>query len=111
MSPSEFPDFVKKLPRAAITFDGLRGWLLQSNAGQVLFNESDVEVFVPEHSHGEQWGVVIDGTIEMTISGKTNTCGRGDSYFIAAGSIHSARIHAGFKAIDYFTDKDRYKTL
>ncbi len=74
MSPSEFPDFVKKLPRAAITFDGLRGWLLQSDAGQVLFNESDVEVYVPEHSHGEQWGVVIDGTIEMTISGKTNTC-------------------------------------
>ncbi len=111
MSPSEFPDFVKKLPRAAITFNGLKGWLLQSDLGQILFNESDVEVVVPPHSHGEQWGVVLDGRIDMTIDGKTNSYTRGDSYFIASGTIHSAKIHPGFKAIDYFADKDRYKTL
>jgi hypothetical protein len=73
MNPSEFPDFVKNLPMANIPFNGLRGWLLQSNSGQVLFNESEVETIVPEHSPGDQWGI--------------------------------------FRAIDYFKDKDRYKTI
>ncbi len=111
MNSSEFPDFVKKLPRANIAFNGLSGWLLQSDSGQILFNESDVEVVVSEHSHGDQWGIVIDGIIELTVDGKTNKYSRGDTYFITAGAIHSARIHPGFRAIDYFADKDRYKTI
>jgi quercetin dioxygenase-like cupin family protein len=111
VNSSEFPDFIKKLPRANITVNGLNGWLLQSNDGQMLFNESEVETIVPEHSHGDQWGIVIDGIIELTVNGKTNKYSRGDSYFIAGGTVHSARIYPGFRAIDYFKDKDRYKTL
>jgi hypothetical protein len=111
VNSSEFPDFIKKLPRANITVNGLNGWLLQSNDGQMLFNESEVETIVPEHSHGDQWGIVIDGIIELTVNGKTNKYSRGDSYFIAGGTVHSARIYPGFRAIDYFMDKDRYKTL
>ena len=34
---------------------------------------------------------------------------KGDTYFIPAGAPHSARIHAGFRAVDYFADRDRYK--
>lgn len=111
MNSSEFPDFIKKLPIANIPVNGLNGWLLQSNDGQILFNESEVETTVPEHSHGDQWGIVIDGTIELTVNGKTNKYNRGDTYFIAGGTVHSAHIHPGFRAVDYFKDKDRYKTL
>lgn len=109
MNSPEFPDFVKKLPRADLPFEGLRGWLLQSDWGQVLFNESDIELSVPTHSHGSQWGTVIDGKIELTIDGQKRTYRRGDSYFIPAGATHSAIIHAGFRAFDYFADKDRYQ--
>ncbi len=109
MKSSEFPGFVRSLPEADLPFEGLRGWLLQSDSGQVLFNESDVEVSVPEHSHGNQWGVVIDGTIEMTIGGQSRVYSRGDTYFIPAGTMHSARIQPGFRAIDYFADQDRYR--
>ena len=63
MNRPEFPGFIKRLPEADLPFDGLRGWLLQSDSGQVLFNESDVEMTVPEHSHCNQWGFVIDGKI------------------------------------------------
>ena len=108
MSSTEFPIFVQSLPQADLPFIGLRGWLLQSESGQVLFNESDVEVSVPEHSHGDQWGVVIDGNIELTVGNQTWTLGRGDTYFVPNGVEHRARIHPGFRAVDYFADQDRY---
>ena len=109
MSTSEFPAFVRRLPRADLPFDGLRGWLLQSDSGQVLFNESDIELSVPAHSHGNQWGTVISGKIELTIGGKKRLYNRGDSYFIPADTTHSAKIYAGFRAVDYFADKERYR--
>lgn len=106
---NEFPAFVRALPEADLPFEGLRGWLLSGENGQVLFNESDVDLDVPEHSHGDQWGFVIAGRIELTIGGSTNTYTKGDTYFIPAGAPHSARIHAGFRAVDYFADRGRYK--
>lgn len=105
----EFPAFVRSLPEADLPFEGLRGWLLQSESGQVLFNESDIEVTVPEHSHGDQYGIVIDGKIDLTFGGRTRTFGRGDSYFIPRGTVHRALIRPGFRAVDYFADRDRYR--
>ena len=104
-----FPAFVKDLPGADLPFEGLRGWLLSGENGQVLFNESDVDLDVPEHSHGDQLGVVIAGRIELTIGGRMAVCEKGDTYFIPAGVPHSASIHAGFRAVDYFADRSRYR--
>ena len=109
MKASEFPAFVRGLPEADLPFNGLRGWLLQSESGQVLFNESDIELSVPEHSHGDQWGVVIDGKIDLTIGNHTHTYSRGDTYFIPAGTPHQARIYPGYRAVDYFADRNRYR--
>ncbi len=109
MAKSEFPALVRNLPEAVLPFAGLRGWLLQSDSGQVLFNESDIQVSVPEHSHGDQWGVVVDGEIELTIGDQSKTYGRGDTYFIPAGTAHRARIHPGFRAVDYFADRHRFR--
>jgi mannose-6-phosphate isomerase-like protein (cupin superfamily) len=106
---SEFPAFVRSLPEADLPFDGLRGWLLQSESGQVLFMEADIEVIVPQHSHGNQWGVVIDGKIDLTIADHTQTYTSGETYFIPSGTPHHAQIHSGFRAIDYFADRNRYR--
>ncbi|MEN4040808.1 MAG: cupin domain-containing protein [Anaerolineaceae bacterium] len=109
MKPFQFPAFVRSLPEADLPFAGLAGWLLQSEAGQVLFNQSDVAMDVPEHWHGDQWGVVLDGKIDLTVGEQTQTYTRGDTYFIPAGTPHRARIYAGFRAIDYFADRNRYR--
>ena len=109
MTSSAFPDFVRKLPEADLPFDGLRGWLLQSDSGLLMFNEADVELTVAEHTHGDQWGVVLDGTIDLTVNGILQTFRRGDTYFIRSSSPHSARIYPGFRALDYFADRDRYR--
>lgn len=109
MESSEFPDFVRNLPEADLPFEGLRGWLLQSESGQVLFMEADTDVNVDEHAHGNQWGIVIDGRMKLTIGEETRTYARGDSYFIPAGVPHKAIIYPGFRALDYFEDRDRYR--
>jgi hypothetical protein len=109
MSSSEFPAFVRRLPEADLPFAGLCGWLLQGESGQILFNESEVEVNVHEHSHGNQWGVVIDGKIDLTIGNEVRRCSRGDTYFIPAGTPHRARIYPGFRAVDYYADRDHYR--
>jgi len=106
-----FPDFVRRLPEANLPFEGLKGWLLQGDSGQVLFNESAVELSVPEHSHGDQWGVVLSGRIDLTIGDRTRSYGRGDTYFIPAGVPHKAHICPGFRAVDYFADRCRYRAL
>jgi len=103
---------VRSLAEADLPSGGLRGWLLQSESGQVLFGESmsSVELTIPEHSHGDQWGVLIDGKIDLTIGGHTQSYSRGDTYFIPAGTLHQVRIYPGLRAIDYFADRDRFRT-
>ena len=87
----------------------LRGSLLQTQSGQVLFNESSKEVTVPVHSHGDQFGIVFDGIIELPIGDQSLTYTRGDTYFIPAGTLHKAQIHPGFRAVDYFSEQNRYR--
>ncbi len=110
MDARPFPSFVRNLPQADLPFDGLKGWLVESASGQVLFNESEIELAVPEHSHGEQWGVVLDGKIDLTIDGVERTYSRGDTYYVPSGVLHRARIYPGFRAVDFFSDRNRYRT-
>lgn len=92
MNSRSFPAFVLNLPEADLPFEGLKGWLLQSDSGQILFNESAVELSVPEHSHGDQWGVVLGGQIDQTIDDHTRTHRCGEIYFIPGEVLHKARI-------------------
>ena len=110
MKAPEFPEFIKNLPLADIPFEGITGWLQNGKNGQVLFLETDRKIAVPEHSHGDQWGIVIDGKMELTIAGQTQKYVQGDSYFIPAGTMHGAVLYKDFKALDYFADNDRYST-
>jgi hypothetical protein len=109
MEIPDFPAFVKNLPAADLPVDGIKGWLLLSNNGQVLFLETSQKVQIPEHSHGDQWGIVVEGEMELTIADKTETYRQGDSYFIPGGTVHRAILYAGFRALDFFADKNRYQ--
>ncbi len=108
MKSPEFPQFVRKLPRADLPLEELKGWLLRGEDGQVLLLQVDQEQSVPEHTHGDQWGIVIDGEMELTVAGRTDTYRRGDSYFIPAGTPHKAILHEGIRVLDLFADRDRY---
>lgn len=107
----EFPDLIRQLPRADIPVDGLKAHLLQGEDRQVLFMVFALDARVPAHSHGPQWGTVLDGSIELTVGGVERTYAKGDSYFIPSGVEHSAVIHAGYADITVFGERDRYGTV
>jgi len=104
-----FPDIITRLPRADIPFEGVHAYLLQGENQQIVFMNFEKDVEVPEHSHEAQWGVVLDGEIELTINGKRYVLRKGDTYFIPRDVKHSAKIKKGYKDLTLFDQKDRYK--
>jgi quercetin dioxygenase-like cupin family protein len=111
MSKQEFfPKIVTKLPEADIPIEGVRSHLFQGESQQLVFMSFENDAEVSEHSHEGQWGVVLDGEIELTIEGKKYTFKKGDTYFIPKDVKHSARIIRGYKDLTFIDQKDRYKT-
>lgn len=106
-----FPDIINKLPHANIPIEGLTSHLLQGTDQQVLFMSFDKDIVVGEHYHEAQWGVILDGEIELTIDGQTHTYKKGDTYYIPKNVPHSAKIKAGYKDLTIFDESDRYKSL
>lgn len=105
-----YPEIITCLPEADIPLEGAKAWILQSDARQLIFFEFEADVNVPEHSHGySQWGMVIDGKMELTISGKPRICEKGTEYIISAGAKHSARFLSRTRVMDFFSEKSRYK--
>lgn len=110
MANTFYPDLITRLPEADIPHDGLRGWLSQSREHQIVFFEIEAIGAVAEHSHGAQWGMVFEGEMELTIGGETRTCRKGDRYFIPKGVRHSAVFKEKTYLMDFFADKERYKS-
>lgn len=104
-----FPLIITSLPKADMPFAGLDAYLLQGKNQQVLFMTFEQAVEVPEHSHEAQWGVVLDGEIELAIAGETKIFTRGDSYYIPKGVPHSAKVKPGYRDVTLFNLRDRYK--
>jgi mannose-6-phosphate isomerase-like protein (cupin superfamily) len=104
-----FPEPIRDLPEADIPLDGLKAYLSQADSHQILFMQFDEDVEIPEHSHESQWGVVLEGRIDLTIDGVERTYTKGDRVFIAKGARHSGKIYAGYADISFFNEPDRYK--
>jgi quercetin dioxygenase-like cupin family protein len=105
----KYPEIISKLPKIDIPIGGVNGFLLQGTDTQLVFFEFNEVTTIPPHSHGAQWGIVVDGEIMLTISGIEKKYQKGDSYFIPEGAVHSGVTSASFKAIDFFDQPDRYK--
>jgi quercetin dioxygenase-like cupin family protein len=110
MNENFFPEIIRKLPKPNIPVEGLESFLFQGENQQILFMEFENNVEIAEHSHEAQWGVVLEGEIELKIKGKLHVLKKGDTYFIPAEAIHSAQIKAGYKDITLFNQKNRYQT-
>lgn len=105
-----YPDFIRAFPSLDVPFpeDVVQSAVIRSDAGLVAFFTFLKDMELPAHSHGAQWGTVIEGQIELTIGRETKTYTPGDSYDIPAGIEHGARIKAGTRVIDVFEEADRY---
>ncbi|KKL69593.1 hypothetical protein LCGC14_2113420 [marine sediment metagenome] len=105
-----FPKPVLDLPRADIPVEGLKAYIAQGEHFQILYMEFEKDAIIEEHSHKSQWGVVLEGQIDLTIEGKEFVFRKGDRYLIPNGARHSAKIYKGYADITYFNQKDRYKS-
>lgn len=103
-----FPGPVRDLPEADIQIDGLKAYISQADNHQILFMEFDKDVEIPQHSHESQWGIVLEGRIDITIEGIKRTYTKGDRTFIPAGAKHSSKIYAGYADISFFNEPNRY---
>jgi len=104
-----FPKVIQDLPEANIPLYGALGYLLQGGASQVIFVEFEKDVEMPEHSHEEQWEIVLEGKVDYFSKGQKHTYCKGDRFFVSCGQRHSAKIYSGYAAIIFFNEKHRYK--
>lgn len=104
-----FPEPIQNFPQADVSLAGVTAYLSQSKGHQILFMQFEQDVDLPEHAHESQWGVVLEGRIELTIDGVTQTYSKGDRVFIPAGVKHSAKIYAGYADMTFFDSPHRYQ--
>ena len=106
-----YANVITVFPEAEIQFEGIKAWILQGEAHQLVFFQMEANAKVPEHSHDyAQWGMVLEGEMELTIDGNTRNCRKGDEYLIAAGAKHKARFLAKSRVMDLFSERTRYRT-
>jgi len=75
-----FPKPIISLPEADVPLEGVKAYLSQSENHQIIFMEFKKDVSVPEHSHEAQWGIILEGKIDLIVEGKFNTYSKGDRY-------------------------------
>lgn len=105
-----FPEFIKQLPMIEIPIEGVKGWLAQGTEFQLVFFEINAGCSIPPHKHADQFGIIFEGEMTLTIGEKDMRLKQGDSYFIPAGILHSAIFHTHCRVMDYFAEPKRYRT-
>lgn len=109
MATAPYPPMITELPEADISFTGVRGWISQAGDHQVVFLDIEPIGLVAPHRHAEQWGIVVEGEMELTIGGETLRYGPGDSYYIPTAVEHAARFLSRVRVIDVFGERQRYR--
>jgi quercetin dioxygenase-like cupin family protein len=103
-----FPKPITDLPEANIPINGIKAFLSQGENHQIIFMEFNEEALLPEHFHESQWGIVLEGKIDLIIDGVKQTYVKGDRYFIPKDVKHSGKIYAGYADITFFNQVNRY---
>jgi len=106
---SIFPDPIRELPHACIPLEGVTAHLLQAENHQIIFMHFSEDIELPEHRHEAQWGIVLEGRIDLIIGDKQETYTKGQRYYIPGGVPHSGRIHKGYADITFFNEPHRYR--
>lgn len=104
-----FPKPIVNLPELDISLEGVKGFLSQGKNHQIVFIKFEKQVELPEHSHEDQWEVVLEGKADVWIDGVKHTFEKGDRFFISKGIRHSAMVYKGYASIIFFNEKNRYK--
>jgi len=109
MIRTSYPECIKELPKIKHSVEGVKGWLAQGKDFQIAFFEIDPTAKIPPHSHGAQFGIVMDGEMRLTIGDETCVYRKGDTYYIPDGVVHHAAYNSSVLAMDFFAVANRYE--
>ena len=71
---------------------GVEAWQLETPRVTLALYELEAGVDVPAHVHeGDEVGVVLAGSVQVTVEGESAEMLEGDTFLIPAGKWHSAR--------------------
>ena len=101
---SIFPEVIGKIPTRDYGIDGLHVHVDHTPRGTVYFVSADKETPFPEHSHAEQWTIVVSGACRVTMNGETRVYRKGDTYRLPANVPHQITLGAGYAEVDYVDD-------
>ena len=104
-----FPEFIEKLPEVEFAAPCAQARLIQAPNHQVVFLSMEGDTSIPEHSHEAQWEIPLQGSAEMTISGRVKVHGPGQPFYIPAGAPHRGKIKGPYAAILIFNEPNRYR--
>ncbi len=74
---SVFPAPILALPEADVPVKGAKAYLSQGAGHQVIYMHFSEDVDLAEHSHAAQWGIIIDGKVDLDIGGVLRTYEQG----------------------------------
>ena len=92
-----------------LPFGGAEGWMVQGENQQVVFVEFGERLDVPEHVSRRAVGVRHRRKGGTEDRRGDRSFRSGDNFFIPAGKLHAATVHAGYKALIVFNERDRYR--
>lgn len=85
----------------------LKHIFLQATEHQIIFMEFSEDEDLLPHSHGSQWGIVLESKIDLIIDGVLKTFRKGDIYYIPFNVIHFGKIYKGYADSTFFIQVDR----
>jgi quercetin dioxygenase-like cupin family protein len=81
-----------------------RRTLAKSDSMMICEFKFEAEVTIPIHSHpNDQVGYIVEGSVEMTIDGKTYKLGKADSYSAPSNIPHGAHTLEPTVIVDTFS--------
>jgi len=104
-----FPEFIEKLPEVEFATPGAQARVIQAPNHQVVFLSMEGDMSIAEHSHEAQWEIPLQGSAEMTISGRVKVYGPGQPFYVPAGAPHRGKIKGPYTAILIFDQPNRYR--
>ena len=97
VAPGDFPTIAM--------LQGIARTVVASGQGAMIVRfDLEKGAILPEHSHPhEQMGLVLSGTLELTVGGETQPLRAGDAYVAPANVTHSAVAAERTVVLDVFT--------
>ena len=85
-------------------FPGLRARIVHTERTSQSWVDLDAGATFPEHSHPhEQTVTVLEGALELTVSGETQVLQPGSVFVIAPHALHSGRALTPCRVLDVFS--------